>query len=161
MLVTFCTKAHADILMLGDIAVQLLKRMGHSGTVPGALLADEVPAALDRLRNAVAVHKAAVPKAATWSPTGMAPACSPATARSAASPTCRATSGQRSPSRSRRWLTLPSLSPPCLSGACSSSAPCSRSAPGGAGRCDRPGVGNRRGSGSGSRCKRRSGGIAP
>ncbi|MFZ1643721.1 MAG: DUF1840 domain-containing protein [Candidatus Contendobacter sp.] len=64
MLVTFRTKAHADILMFGDIAVQLLKRMGHSGTVPGALLADEVPAALDRLRNAVAAHKAAVPKAA-------------------------------------------------------------------------------------------------
>jgi hypothetical protein len=63
MLVTFRTKVHADILMFGDIAVQLLKLMGHSGTVPGALLADEVPAALDRLRNAVAACKAAVPKA--------------------------------------------------------------------------------------------------
>lgn len=63
MLVTFHTETHADILMFGDIAVQLLKLMGHSGTVPGALLADEVPAALDRLQNAVATHPAAVPKA--------------------------------------------------------------------------------------------------
>ncbi len=64
MLVTFRTQAHADLLMFGDIAVHLLKLMGHSGTVPSALLADEVPAALDRLRNAVAAHKATVPKAA-------------------------------------------------------------------------------------------------
>ena len=64
MLVTFRTEAHADILMFGDIAIQLLELMGHSGTVPGALLADEVPAALDRLRNAVATHPAAVSKAA-------------------------------------------------------------------------------------------------
>jgi hypothetical protein len=63
MLVTFRTEAYADILMFGDIAVQLLKLMGHSGTVPSALLADEVPAALERLRTAVAAHKATVPKA--------------------------------------------------------------------------------------------------
>ena len=30
------TETHADILMFGDIAVQLLKLMGYSGTVPGA-----------------------------------------------------------------------------------------------------------------------------
>ena len=50
--------------MFGDIAITLLKLMGHSGTVPGALLAEEVPPALDRLRKAVAVQPAAVPKAA-------------------------------------------------------------------------------------------------
>ena len=38
MIVTFRSKAHADIMMFGDIAVNLLKLMGHSGTVPGALL---------------------------------------------------------------------------------------------------------------------------
>ncbi len=64
MLVTFRTKTHADLLMFGEIAVYLLKLMGHSGTVPSALLADEVPAALDRLRQAVAAHQATVPKAA-------------------------------------------------------------------------------------------------
>jgi hypothetical protein len=53
MLVTFKTSAHADIIMFGDIAKQLLKMMGHSGTVPSAMIADEVPAALDRLRHAV------------------------------------------------------------------------------------------------------------
>ncbi|MCC8986245.1 MAG: DUF1840 domain-containing protein [Candidatus Contendobacter sp.] len=64
MIVTFRTKAHADIVIFGDIAITLLKLMGHSGTVPSALLADEVPAALERLRTAVAAHKATVPKAA-------------------------------------------------------------------------------------------------
>jgi hypothetical protein len=45
MIVTFRTKAHADIMMFGDIAITLLKLMGHSGTVPSALQAGEVPAA--------------------------------------------------------------------------------------------------------------------
>ena len=63
MIVTFRSKAHADIMMFGDIAVSLLKLMGHSGTVPGALLAEEVPMALDHLRKAVAAHKAVAHKA--------------------------------------------------------------------------------------------------
>lgn len=63
MLVTFRTDVHADLLMFGDIAVQLLKLMGHSGTVPGALLADEVPAALERLRTAIAAPPTAVSQA--------------------------------------------------------------------------------------------------
>ena len=58
MLVTFKTSAHADIIMFGDIAKQLLKMMGHSGTVPSAMVADEVPAALDRLRHAVEAERA-------------------------------------------------------------------------------------------------------
>ncbi|MFO7641916.1 MAG: DUF1840 domain-containing protein [Candidatus Competibacteraceae bacterium] len=64
MLVTFRTEAYADILMFGDIAVRLLKLMGHSGAVPGALLAEDVPAALEPLRTAIAAHQATVPKAA-------------------------------------------------------------------------------------------------
>ena len=40
--------------MDGDIAVQLLKAMGHSGTVPSAILAKDIPAAVARLRSAVA-----------------------------------------------------------------------------------------------------------
>ena len=40
--------------MNGDIAVQLLKAMGHSGTVPSAILANDIPGALARLKNAVA-----------------------------------------------------------------------------------------------------------
>jgi len=43
MLVTFTTKAYADITMFGDVAVAMLKMMGHSTTVPGAIVAEEVP----------------------------------------------------------------------------------------------------------------------
>lgn len=53
MLVTFTTKAYANITMFGDVAVTLLKMMGHSGTVPGAILAADVPAALSRLTAAI------------------------------------------------------------------------------------------------------------
>jgi hypothetical protein len=54
MLVTFQTKAYANITMFGDVAKQLLKLMGHSGTVPSAISAEDVPNALERLRKAVA-----------------------------------------------------------------------------------------------------------
>jgi hypothetical protein len=43
--------------MFGDVAVQLLKLMGHSGAVPGALLAEDVEAALARLEAAVAADE--------------------------------------------------------------------------------------------------------
>lgn len=49
MLVTFSSRAHADITMFGDVAVRLLKMMGHSGTVPSAIVAADVPEALARL----------------------------------------------------------------------------------------------------------------
>ena len=53
MLVTFSCPAYADITMFGNVAVRLLKLMGHSGAVPGALLAEDVEAALARLEAAV------------------------------------------------------------------------------------------------------------
>lgn len=53
MLVTFTTRAYADITMFGDVALALLKMMGHSGTVPSAILAADVPAALSRLTAAI------------------------------------------------------------------------------------------------------------
>jgi malonyl CoA-acyl carrier protein transacylase len=62
MLVTFRTKAYSDIMMFGDVAIQLLQMMGHSGGVPGALLAKEVPAALAQLKKAIEARKAATPK---------------------------------------------------------------------------------------------------
>ncbi len=58
MLVTFTTDAYADITMFGDIAVALLKMMGHSGTVPSAILAADVPAALSRLTAGIKAVKA-------------------------------------------------------------------------------------------------------
>jgi hypothetical protein len=57
MLVTFTTEAYADITMFGDVAVSLLKMMGHSGTVPSAILAADVPAALSRLTTAINAEK--------------------------------------------------------------------------------------------------------
>jgi hypothetical protein len=58
MLVTFTTDAYADITMFGDDALAMLKMMGHSTTVPGAIMAEDVPAALARLTAAVEAEKA-------------------------------------------------------------------------------------------------------
>ena len=57
MLVTFSCSAYADIMMFGDVAVRLLRLMGHSGTVPGAILAEDVQAALDRLVAEIQVEQ--------------------------------------------------------------------------------------------------------
>lgn len=54
MLVTFSCRVYADITMFGDIAVRLLRLMGHSGTIPGALLAQDIAPALARLEAGVA-----------------------------------------------------------------------------------------------------------
>jgi len=59
MLVTFHTKAYGDITMFGDVAVKLLKLMGHSGTVPSAIKPEDIPEALKRLKRAVADDVAA------------------------------------------------------------------------------------------------------
>ena len=53
MLVSFSCPAYADITMFGDVATRMLKLMGHSATVPGAILAEDVPAALERLVAAI------------------------------------------------------------------------------------------------------------
>lgn len=58
MLVTFTTAAYADITLFGDVALTLLKMMGHSATVPGAILAADVPLALNRLSAAIDSEKA-------------------------------------------------------------------------------------------------------
>jgi len=43
--------------MFGDVAVCLLRLMGHSGTVPGAILAEDVQSALERLVAAIQVEQ--------------------------------------------------------------------------------------------------------
>ncbi len=53
MLVKFSCNVHGDITMFGDDAKHLLKMMGHSGTIPSAIYADDVPAVLERLKKAV------------------------------------------------------------------------------------------------------------
>jgi hypothetical protein len=57
MLVTFKTKAHGDITMFGDVAVKLLKIMGHSGTVPSAFKPRDLSGALQRLKAAAATDR--------------------------------------------------------------------------------------------------------
>ena len=54
MLVKFQTKFQATITMFGVVAVTHIKLMGHSGIVPSALLAEDMPVALARLKAAVA-----------------------------------------------------------------------------------------------------------
>lgn len=51
MLITFKSEANEDITMLGDVALRFLKIIGHSGTVPGAIVAEDVPDALMRLKQ--------------------------------------------------------------------------------------------------------------
>ncbi len=61
MLVTFTTKAYADITMFGVVAIAMLKMMGHSVTVPSAIRAEDVPEALRRLTSAVEAGKSPPP----------------------------------------------------------------------------------------------------
>ncbi|MDP2759678.1 MAG: DUF1840 domain-containing protein [Sideroxyarcus sp.] len=63
MLVTFTTDAYADITMFGDVALAMLKMMGHSATVPGAILAADVPVALRRLTAAIDAKESPLPVA--------------------------------------------------------------------------------------------------
>jgi hypothetical protein len=66
MLITFSCPAYADIRMFGDVAARLLKIMGHSGTVPSALLAADVPAALARLKAGIAATAPEPPPETGW-----------------------------------------------------------------------------------------------
>jgi Domain of unknown function (DUF1840) len=58
MLVTFKSKATESITMFGDVAAPLLKMMGASGKVPGALGAEDVAGALQQLETSVERLKA-------------------------------------------------------------------------------------------------------
>lgn len=70
MLVTFKTSAHADITMFGSAAVSLLKMMGHSGTVPGAIMSADISEALDKLQAGVAAGSTAESDSGSQSDTG-------------------------------------------------------------------------------------------
>lgn len=63
MLVTFTTDAYADITMFGDVALKMLKMMGHSATVPGAIRAEDVPSALSLLSAAIEAERHSPPLA--------------------------------------------------------------------------------------------------
>ena len=53
MLVTFHSKDYYPITMFGDVALQLIEKMGLTPTVPGAIYAEDVPQALWQLQQAL------------------------------------------------------------------------------------------------------------
>jgi hypothetical protein len=62
MLITFRCKSYANVTMFGDIGLQMIKMMGHSGVVPGAILASDLPEALSKLMSSIAAENTAVQK---------------------------------------------------------------------------------------------------
>jgi len=58
MLIRFHTKTNGFTIQ-GDVGIALLRLMGMSGSVPGALLAQDVPHALERLKQAATTAKSA------------------------------------------------------------------------------------------------------
>ena len=61
MLITFRSKAHADVVMLGDSARELIRLMGKSDALPSAVGPEGIPKALARLRAGLAEQFAAPP----------------------------------------------------------------------------------------------------
>ncbi len=61
MPITFKTDSHAGITMFEDVALGMVKMMGHSTNVPGAILAADVPVALRRLKAAIEAGKTSSP----------------------------------------------------------------------------------------------------
>jgi len=62
MLVRFSSIETESITMFGDVAVQLIKLMGASGDLPGAVSAKDIPAAITRLKQFLQLHSAETPK---------------------------------------------------------------------------------------------------
>ncbi len=53
MLITFHSKDYYPITMFGDVALQLIEKMGVTPKVPGAIYAEDVPQALWQLQQAL------------------------------------------------------------------------------------------------------------
>lgn len=53
MPITFKSKRSPDIVMLETMGLELIRMMGHSGTVPGSLAAEDVAVALQHLEEAM------------------------------------------------------------------------------------------------------------
>jgi hypothetical protein len=59
MPITFKSKHSPNVVMLETVALSLIKAMGHSGSVPGSLAAEDIAPALARLQQAVTANSAA------------------------------------------------------------------------------------------------------
>jgi hypothetical protein len=55
MLVRFKSTDTESITMFGDVALQLLRMLGHSGTIPSAIAAKDIPNAVRNLREQLQV----------------------------------------------------------------------------------------------------------
>ena len=51
MLITFKTKSYANIMMFGEVGLKLLKMMDYGVSVPGGIIAEDVPQALSNLQR--------------------------------------------------------------------------------------------------------------
>ena len=58
MLITFKTRAYADVTMFGEVALKLIKLMGRRETVPSAIEPEDIPQALKMLRAGIAADDA-------------------------------------------------------------------------------------------------------
>ena len=56
-MVTFTTKNFPDIVYIDEIAENLLRLMGHSGSVPGAILPEDLPGCLENFELELAKRK--------------------------------------------------------------------------------------------------------
>ncbi len=57
MIVTFKSQATADVIMFGDVAKRMLSIMGKDFTDKGIITVEQIPAAIARLRDAIADDK--------------------------------------------------------------------------------------------------------
>lgn len=51
MLVKFSSKTYENIIMFENVAKQLIQLMGHSNTIPGSILAEDIPHTLSQLES--------------------------------------------------------------------------------------------------------------
>lgn len=58
-MITFSTKVYPNITMYKADALAMIDKMGHSATVPGSILAGDVPLALEKLLSVVNASKMA------------------------------------------------------------------------------------------------------
>lgn len=63
MLITFKTRAYADVTMFGEVALKLIELMGRRDTVPSAIEPEDIPEALKMLRAGIAADDAAAKEA--------------------------------------------------------------------------------------------------
>ena len=60
MLITFYTKAHADIVLVGKPAEKIFSMLNYGNKIPGAIRAEDVPQALNNLKKGIASHEALI-----------------------------------------------------------------------------------------------------